>query len=91
MNNKRINSLYYKFPDKYILKIIFINQLKDMNYLFFGCSSLSYLNLSNFNTNNVNDMSFLFTNCSSLSYLNLYILIQLILIIWVICSMVVLL
>ena len=45
LNNKRINSLYYKFPDKYILKIIFINQLKDMNYLFFGCSSLSYLNL----------------------------------------------
>ena len=60
MNNKRINGLYYKFPDKYILKIIFMNQLKDMNYLFFGCSSLSYLNLSNFNTNNFNDMSGMF-------------------------------
>ena len=39
--------------------------------MFSWCSSLTSLNLSNFNTNKVNDMSEMFRNCSSLTYLNL--------------------
>ena len=31
-----------------------------MSYMFFRCSSLTSLNLSNFNTNNVNNMSEMF-------------------------------
>ena len=31
-----------------------------MSEMFDGCSSLTSLNLSNFNTNNVTDMSFMF-------------------------------
>ena len=38
--------------------------------MFYNCSSLTYLNLSNFNTNNVNNMSYMFYNCSSLTSLN---------------------
>ena len=41
-----------------------------MSYMFSGCSSLTSLNLSNFNTNNVNNMSFMFSKCSSLTSLN---------------------
>ena len=39
--------------------------------VFYGCSSLININLSNFNTNNVTDMSDMFRNCSSLTSLNL--------------------
>ena len=42
-----------------------------MRSMFFGCSSLKELNLSNFNTNNVTDMGFMFSGCSSLKELNL--------------------
>ena len=31
-----------------------------MSYMFYNCSSLTSLNLSNFNTNNVKDMSNIF-------------------------------
>ena len=39
--------------------------------MFSNCSSLTSLNLSNFNTNNVTNMSGMFYNCSSLTSLNL--------------------
>ena len=39
--------------------------------MFLGCSSLTSLDLSNFNTNNVTNMSYMFSNCSSLTSLNL--------------------
>ena len=42
-----------------------------MSYMFYGCSSLINLNLSNFNTNNVTNMSGMFNECSSLKVLNL--------------------
>ena len=40
--------------------------------MFFDCSSLSSLYLSNFITNNIKDMSCMFFNYSSLISLNLY-------------------
>ena len=42
-----------------------------MNFMFFGCSSLTSLNLSNFNTSQVTNMDFMFYGCSSLEYINL--------------------
>ena len=42
-----------------------------MYCMFYGCSSLKKLNLSNFNTNNVKDMRDMFYGCSSLKELNL--------------------
>ncbi len=42
-----------------------------MSYMFYKCSSLTSLNLSNFNTDNVKNMSYMFSHCSSLSSLNL--------------------
>ena len=38
--------------------------------MFCDCSSLTYLDLSNFNTNNVDNINAMFYNCSSLENLN---------------------
>ena len=66
-------SYKYKFEKegKYSLKILFKKAIKKMSYMFNQCSSLTSLNLSNFNTNNVQDMSYMFQLCSSLTSLNL--------------------
>ena len=42
-----------------------------MSGMFYECSSLKELNLSNFNSNNVTIMSSMFEGCSSLKELNL--------------------
>ena len=42
-----------------------------MYYIFFGCSSLISLNLSNFDTSQVKDFGYMFSYCSSLTSLNL--------------------
>ena len=42
-----------------------------MNCMFYGCSSLTNINLSNFNTNKVTDMGCMFDRCSSLTNINL--------------------
>ena len=39
--------------------------------MFYCCSSLKKLNLSNFNTNKVTNMSYMFCDCSSLEELNI--------------------
>ena len=53
-----------------MLKIEIKKLLNNMSDMFSDCSSLTSLNLSNFNTNNVNDMSYMFSECSSLKILN---------------------
>ena len=44
---------------------------KVSNYMFYECSSLTNLDVSNFKTNQVTDMSFMFRDCSSLTNLDL--------------------
>ena len=39
--------------------------------MFRGCSSLTNINLSNFNTNNVTNMSHMFRECSSIKKENI--------------------
>ena len=43
-----------------------------MSYMFYQCSSLNEINLSNINTNNVTNMSYMFQKCFSLKEINLY-------------------
>ena len=40
-------------------------------FVLYECSSLTSLNLSNFNNNKVNNMSYMFYNCSSLTSFNI--------------------
>ena len=71
LNNKKID-LEYKFKERKEYKILiqFKRPLNNMSFMFYYCSSLTSLNLSNFNTNNVNDMNHMFSGCSSLTSLN---------------------
>ena len=46
--------------------------MNNTNFMFGDCSSLTSLDLSNFNTDNVKDMNGMFYNCSSLISLNLF-------------------
>ena len=74
LNDNRINFCFqYNFEKegKYFIKIFLKQSLTNLNYMFYGCSSLTSLNLYNFITNNVKDMRWMFSHCSSLTSLNL--------------------
>ena len=47
------------------------SNVTNMSWMFYGCSSLSSLDLSTFNTSNVTDMGWMFFGCKSLSSLDL--------------------
>ena len=66
-------SYYYKFKKEgiYNIEYIFHNNLTKTNHMFFNCSRLAKLDLSNFNTLNVTDMNSMFYCCNSLTSLNL--------------------
>ena len=56
--------------NKLSIKLIGINNIIDMSYMFYGCSSLLSLpDISKWNTNNCNNISYMFCECSSLSSL----------------------
>ena len=40
--------------------------------MFYGCTSLTSLDLSNFNTSSVESMNYIFDECTSLTFLDLY-------------------
>ena len=63
----------YKFKSKgiYTIKYSFQNKLKNTCFMFYECSSLTKINLSNFNSDNVIDMAYMFYECSSLTNINL--------------------
>ena len=66
LNNKYIDfNYFYNFKEKgkYIIKYIFTNIITRTNYMFYGCESLTNLDLSNFNTQNVENMSHMFDGC----------------------------
>ena len=61
----------FKKQGKNIIKYYFKNYLTNMSYMFSVCSSLTNINLCNFNTQNVTYMSGMFSGCSSLKNINL--------------------
>ena len=74
LNGKtKIFSTYdtYLKKRKNLMKILFIKNIEKTSFIFPNCISLTFLDLSNFNTSNVKDMSFMFYGCFSLTALNL--------------------
>ena len=74
INDKLIPFTYlYKFTNKgkYIIKYSFYNYLSKTNYMFSWCSSLTNINLSNFNTQNVTNMGSMLCAFYSLTHINL--------------------
>ena len=53
------------------LEYLKTDNVTDMGGMFYGCSSLTSLDLSGFNTENVTDMGLMFVGCSSLTSLDL--------------------
>ena len=69
LNNEKINTNIIKYNNKkgkYEFKIIFNNDITNLNGFFEKCSNIIYLDLSNFNTSKVTEMSFMFNNCNKL-------------------------
>ena len=63
VNNNKINfCMEYNFKkiDKYLIKINCKRKLIHTKNMFYKCSSLTSLNLSNFNTNNVTNIWYMF-------------------------------
>ena len=74
INNEIIPfSYFYKFKNKgkYIIIYLFKNKLTKCNFIFWGCKSLTSIDLSNFNTQNATNMSYMFSGCKSLTNINL--------------------
>ena len=70
INDEKINFCFkYKFSKegKYKIKFRFKRFILVTNYLFYNCSSLISLDLSNFLSNKVTNMNNMFSNCISLS------------------------
>ncbi len=53
------------------LEYLDTGKVTDMNNMFYGCKSLTTLDISNFDTSNITDMSRMFYNCSSLTFLDI--------------------
>ena len=73
INEKIIEfTYYYKFnkQDKYIIEYSFKNNLTKTCFMFYECSKLIDLNLSDFNTENVINMGGMFYKCESLAIIN---------------------
>ncbi len=69
-----IESVYELFKNNNILEVKINSKnakVVDCSRMFEGCSSLTSLDLSSFNTINVTNMSMMFSNCSSLTTLDL--------------------
>ena len=54
-----------------LILIDFTFKVKDMEGLFYGCSSLTSINLTNIKTSNVLNMKYMFSDCSSLKSINI--------------------
>ncbi len=74
INGKTIPFSYFhrfKKIGKYKIEFIFNAPLTNINHIFYKCSSLINIDLSNFNTQKVTNMSYIFYECSSLININL--------------------
>ena len=74
INGNKIESNYdyiFKKEGNYKIKYKFKRLMTSTNFLFYGCNSLTSLDLSNFNTQNVKSMGHMFQNCYSLISLDL--------------------
>ena len=67
INNNMIPLIYlYQFKEKgkFIIEYSFKNNIKNTDFMFYKCNSLTKFDLSDFNTQNATEMSYMFTGCS---------------------------
>ena len=72
INYTDVKDGYYSKEKNNIIELIWKKKITSCNSMFSGCSSLKFLDLSNFNTSSVTNMMRMFYGCSSLESINLY-------------------
>ena len=74
INNEKYKfEKYFKFDKKgeYDILLKFKILLKECSFMFYGCSNLTNIDLSSFNTKNVTNMMSMFIGCSKLTNIDL--------------------
>ena len=66
-----INHTYYFNKNDNFVELIWNNTINYCGFMFYECTSISEINLSNFDTSNVTYMGAMFSGCSNLNSLNL--------------------
>ena len=64
------NNYYFDKDDNFVV-LIWNNTIDDTSGMFYGCSNITEIDLSNFDTSKVTDMSSMFSCCSQLTSLDL--------------------
>ena len=67
----KINYSYYFNQTENLVELFWNTIIKNCEYMFYECSNITDINLSNFDTSQVSKMDNMFYGCSSLSSLNL--------------------
>ena len=74
LNDQKYDNKKYFQPKKedlYEIKLKFASNITNMSYMFYGCSNLTKIDLSSFDTENVINMSNIFYDCSNLIKMDL--------------------
>ena len=74
INDNKFDYARYFNPEKegkYTIKLEIGINMKDCTQMFYGCYNITYLDLSNFNTENVTSMKYMFSGCKNLKNINL--------------------
>ena len=66
-----VSNQYYLNTTDNIIKLIWNGNLDNCVEMFMGCSNITYIDLSNFNTSSVTEMGSMFQGCSSLKSIDL--------------------
>jgi surface protein len=66
-----VNYIYYLNETYNNVKLVWYNNIEDPSHMFVGCSDITEIDLSNFNTSKAINMCYMFTDCISLTSLNL--------------------
>ena len=70
-NKSTITNYYYFNQTDNLVQLIWYNNIDNCSSMFYECSDITEINLSNFDTSNAKYMDNMFRDCKSLSSLNL--------------------
>ena len=69
--NKLVVPIHHLAQKDNFIELIWNNLISSSAYMFYGCSDITEIDFSNFNTSNIENMESMFRDCSSLTSLNL--------------------
>ena len=67
-NESIVNHTYYLNQDNNTIELIWYNEIDNCSWMFYECSDITEIDLSNFNTSKVTNIWGMFESCSKLTY-----------------------